>query len=586
MIYALVHQRCPSAGRLTWCNTLISPRQTAKLYTHPVSPGLTALSNQDTRKMNILRLPQELLICILLNVDPSDLLACGSVCSGLNKLLNTSAVRHRMLLAKVGMRHDIPGKLPLMDSIKALQEYRAAWHALPPMVDSLPHAAQNDGHQYPKSCGDAFALLNGTTLWLIRPPCFIRNIKPRTWSIDLSISQLDVQCCGVDSSQGLLVISGVDASSPEPVQCHLISLSGTSLQTYHPEAAVHAFTITPACRGYYAYSCKTIIHGDLIGWAWRDYSDGLRVYNWKTGALLWQCHSARSAIHFAFLDETRLIVACDDALRIYAIDPHTTVDPTPHTALLCYPTLAEYPPPVFTLELPPLIEDSVSNALILESRRPVPDDDAAFGREANLTVLAMLINAHSTTTFQVEMYLYVIPVSTLLTRLNSALAENTSHAVPPYPTSVPWDSWGASGGCLSHIPKPGCCMTPGLSVMGSMCAVWASRVDDPATVEAFVFDFHAHAHPESTDNDDREILAHFMDGSRVVRSAKLLRDPIRNTLPYRVVHKTIAYNDDPDFAAAVTRHSFTLLEDGLAVMSTTMEEDMWRLRLFAVDKPI
>ncbi|KAI0328835.1 hypothetical protein GY45DRAFT_946084 [Cubamyces sp. BRFM 1775] len=571
-------------GLLTYDHTAI----TVSVYSAPT------LLVQEGKKMNLLRLPHELLVCILLSLDPSDLLACGLVCRGLNGILGTPALKHKILLAKTGMRQATTGKLSLLDGIKALEEYQIAWRSLPPTTDSSPHTAQHDSLRYPRFAGDALALLSGATLRLFRPSCSIRRVQPQTWSIDLSVAQLEIHYCAVDSSQGLVAISGVDLSSPESMQCHLISLSGTSLRSYHPQAAVHAFT-TPTYAAY-AYSRKIAVYGDLVGWMWRDRLDRLRVYNWKTGALIWQCHSTSYTVCFAFLDETRLLVACEKALRIYVIDPHARVDPW-------HPTPTDYSPPICMLELPPLSStDASSDTMMLESQRPVANGDVAFEREASLTVLAMLFLAH--TASSIERYLFVIPVATLLGCLSSNLDKNTPHAVPPYsPLSIPWDSWGASCGCLFPILKVYDYMPVGLSVMGSTCAIMATS-GDLATLDAFVFDFHALAHPESTANDDREILAHFMDGSRVVRSAKLLRDPIRNTLPYRVVHKTIAYNDDPDFAAAVTSHSFTLLEDGLAVVvcvsigdeymcsmtllyqSTTMEKDMWRLRLFAVDKPI
>ncbi|KAI0655790.1 hypothetical protein C8Q70DRAFT_1018072 [Cubamyces menziesii] len=531
--------------------------------------------------MNLLRLPQELLVGILLNLGPSDLLACGLVCHGLNSILGTPALRHQVLLAKAGMRQTISGELSLLDNIKALEEYQTAWRSL--TQRTTPHTDQHDGLRYLKIAGDALALLSDKTLRLIRPPCSIRRVQSQTWSIDLSVAQFDIHCCAVDSSQGLIAISGVDMSSPQPMQCHLVSLSGASLRAYHPDAAVQAFTIPTYVA--YAWSREVKICGDLVGWVWRDHSNDLRVYNWKTGALVWQHHSAHDAIHFTFLDETRLMVACENTLRIYVVDAYIRLDPSPHAAPPWASALADHPQPICTLEGLPLVGiDVTSNILAFESQRPVANDDAAFERDASLTVLAMLFMAGTSTT--IEKYLYVIPVATLLGCLDSLIDENTFHAVPPHPPpSIPWDSWGASGGCLLPILNIFDFMPLGVSVMGSTCAIISSKTYDFATLDAFIFDFHALAHPESAADDDREILAQFMDSARVVRSAKLLRGPIRNTLPYRVVHKTVTYNDDPDFAAAVTRHSFALLEDGLAVMSTTMEDDIWRLRLFTVDKP-
>ncbi|KAH9900698.1 hypothetical protein C8Q73DRAFT_662278 [Cubamyces lactineus] len=478
-------------------------------------------------------------------------------------ILGSSALRHRIRHAKAGMRQATSGGLSLLNNIKALKDYQIAWHSLPQTTDSIPHIAQYDDVRYPKFTGDAIALLSGATLRLIRPSCSIRGIPSQTWSIDLPVALFDIQSCAIDSSQGLIAISGVNISSPEPTQCHLVSLSGASMRNYHPEAAVHAFTIPT--YGDNAWSCKVTIRGDLVGWAWRDHLSYLRVYNWKTGALIWQHSPARCTIHFVFLDETRLMVACENTLKIYVVDPCTRVNPSHHTATPWEPALADHPQPVCTLEVLPLTgADAISNPLALESQKPMVDSDATFGCDASLTVLAMLFMTGTSTIL--EKYLYVIPVARLLDCLDSLLDENTPHAEPPHsPPSIPWDSWGASGGWLFPILNIFDFVPIGLSVMGSTCAIMACKTHDLATLDAFIFDFHALAHPESAAEDDREILAQFMECSRVVRSSKILRGPVRNTLPYRVVHKTITYKDDPDFAAAVTRHSFALLEDGLAV---------------------
>ncbi|KAI0328832.1 hypothetical protein GY45DRAFT_1435894 [Cubamyces sp. BRFM 1775] len=513
--------------------------------------------------MGLLQLPQELVIHILCKLDDiSDLLMCRLICHDLDSVFDAPVLRYRIRLAKAGMKPGFASDIPLVDCMRALEEYQATWCSLPLSGDDY-YAAPYEDSPHLRFYGDALPLIRGTRLKIIKPPCAIRGVHSGTWSVDIAAfgPTFRVQRCAIDSSQNLAVICGTAATSQECSQCHLIALSGTSSPSpsYHPEAAEPVLIMSD-----YPKSLEVLIHGDLLGWMlWWHKKHVLNIYNWRTGVLLWQCAFNTYPTSFVFLDETKLVMIQAGLLRMYDIGHHTSTTQTTQTLT---------PPLLCTLALPPMAQRVSRSILTLKCQRPPPTDGSSTisERDRRFTAFTILFTLPSATRTSSETYLLVISVATLLRCVNTALggSPSLSNATGPPPV-IPWDVWGAPRSCLFriHEPEDDTRTAYCLSAFGSTCAFAICNANHPASQDVFVFDFHPLAGLNSEKDDDREILARYIDDQPVVQGpAGRLCEPVCNTLPYQVVYKRATYSDD--MGISMGHRSIALLEDGLLVVNT------------------
>ena len=151
---------------------------------------------------------------------------------------------------------------------------------------------------------------------------------------------------------------------------------------------------------------------------------------------------------FAFLDETKLVVAQADVLGVYDIGRHT--NPGAQT------TQTSTPLPLCTLALPPLVQGVSWEICDLKCQTPPPsvDPGTIFERDGQTTVLMMLIASRKATGMSHEMYILVISGATLLRRVHTALGGSSFQLSVTVPRTISWYVWGAPRSCLFHIPEP------------------------------------------------------------------------------------------------------------------------------------
>lgn len=283
-------------------------------------------------------------------------------------------------------------------------------------------------------------------------------------------------------------------------------------------------------------------------------------------------------IYFAFLGQRCLAVAqhCANHLRVYNIDPDT---PSP-----TLPAGNELPdgPDMRIFLLPPTEDAYDCYALIqgLASDEPSGSADRGtlFMPDAKATVLVIVMSTASSQPYSNivwrpggQDYIVVVPTRALLAHIGPPSTSQSCQPIAsdhpsPIHDPISWQSWGQPCSRLLPITARLRWISSGLHVVGSRCLIVSGRPQSEAVLDVFVCDFHPFAEDSPTDGEDQDrATAHlYMDTSNVLTNVETLKGPIRNRLPFRVVHKVVKY--DPVIMYQWGQLSTALLEDGVVVM--------------------
>ncbi|OJT12254.1 hypothetical protein TRAPUB_11188 [Trametes pubescens] len=547
--------------------------------------------------MNLLGLPQEVLVHILLQLDTPSLLVCGQVnvfapyllpsepllnehqvCHYCKTLLELSALQYKYALARSGKVDGPATGVPVKDRLAALERYEEAWHAATQIQDPQLPATRPQSYRCLPFSGSAIPFISGRELKLYLPASPTRRIRSKVWSFDLEGIQIDAAYCTTDLSQNLLVLCGQKAAPTNVYECHILSLSDAVIV---PEgaAAIPILTVAASTPSVSQdnENLKVVVCGDLLAWTWVDDLTHLRVFNWKSGQVVWS-NSHDYLIYFAFLGQRCLAVAhhCAEYLRVYTIDPDTP-------AQMPLPAQSELPdvPDMRIFLLPPTEDAYDCYACIqgIASSKPSgrSDQRTLFVPDPASTVLAIVLQTASHLPYSnivwrpgSQDYIVVIPTRTLLAHTEPATASksyppiSSDHPSPHGP--IPWQSWGESCSRLLPITPRLRWISSGLHVVGSKCLIVSGRPHSEAVLDIFVCDFHPFAEDNRTEGEDQDrATAHlYMDTSNVLTGVETLKGPIRNRLPFRVVHKVVKY--DPAITYQWGNLSTALLEDGVVCM--------------------
>ncbi|KAI0351095.1 hypothetical protein OH77DRAFT_1430114 [Trametes cingulata] len=531
----------------------------------PTTPAALAAVG-DSYESSILELPQEVMIGILLLLQPLDVASCRQVCRDWASICSTPILEYSTLLTRTGMMNGPAPHTSITRRLAALEGYHQAWnaarlslcHGLP-----LPGDYRYDHLHFSETL---VPIVHDSQLKLFSLPSAHRHVGFRAMSLDLKPFALRPQFCATDIPQGLLLIAGFLPSNSRILQCHILSLSALPTACYDGRATVPVLRVTT--NFLFARTLQLNVCGDLLGWMWKGHSCKLKIHNWKTGELLWSFTHPHLEISFVFLDQSSVMVARHETL---VLDVYTVVSREPAA-----PASAR----LISFSLPPLAEDASMSVKTLKSQVPPPEVDggALFEADPQFSVLAVsfTITAPRTSTdladsTDSEEYILITPLAALLAHVHRETPDTSREAVD-HEQTIPWEHWGTSSSRLLHmLPGAGLWKSAHISALGSKCAVASYRPFLPLVLDVFIFDVHPFA--DGTD-DDREELAGFIRTAPVMHGSRTLLNPLRNELPYRVWHKEVAYDDIIDFPSRPwTDPSFVaLLNDGLVVANCSRSD--------------
>ncbi|KAI0365856.1 hypothetical protein BV20DRAFT_1056129 [Pilatotrama ljubarskyi] len=411
----------------------------------------------------------------------------------------------------------------------------------------------------------------------------LTSVGPRLMLLNLDTIALNARYCATDLQQGLLLIAGFVPSDTSVLQCHILSLPALPTTCYDERAAAPVLSVSTDVTVGHAQTLTLNVCGDLLGWAWLDHTSELRIFNWKTGGLVWRF--AGDTFSFAFLDHTSIVVAHRHAhvLQVFALD---SSDPAPNatSGLVDQRTQVN---PVLSFSLPQLIEGTYQYIEGLRSQIPSPvtDHGTLFQADPHLSVLVVCFttiragNPPDSVEY-VEQYVLFTPLAALLAYVRregtKIPLEGTDHDYGS-PRTIPWETWSTLSTRILRAYGP--LTTEHMSVLGSQCAIAFYRRSLPLVLDVFIFDLHPFV---DNTGDDRDALSGLIHTEPVMHNAKTLRCPVRNDLPYRVWHKKVEYDNGVDFEGWGT--SFvTLMDDGLVVAKCSKPDmSMTILNTFSV----
>ncbi|KAJ3017266.1 hypothetical protein NUW54_g624 [Trametes sanguinea] len=470
-------------------------------------------------------------------------------------------------------------KYSIVERLSALQTYQAAWHsASPRTLKTLCSGCITPYLMLPFS-GSVLPLLSGLVLRLISPACSVRLKPYRDWSLDLASYNLRPHFCATDPSQGLLVLCGSLVASPSIIRCHLLHFSDNDNLQSHPSANAPCFTVS--CVFPNARTVKVAIRGALLGWLWFDSPPELRVYNWRTGKIVWRCPMSTGFFDFAFLDDHNLLVAQVHRLLVYTIDLDVAAIGTTHWYEL---DPSSVPSATCLLGLPPVIDGAALYIRTFSSRRPSSTigRQPLFEMDPSCATIAFTVSVTTSICAPFEQYLIVVPVSAIIAALDTNMSDRAVEiAEASGPLTLQWQSWGARSLILPflHRETPNWYLT-GLSAVGNKVALAFRRPEPyPSLVDVFVFDVQDAGDLEGPNPvDPREFLP---PSNHEDCTPQLLDFPIRNRLPYRLIRKVFNYDEHVD--SSWLFHSIHLLDDGIALTAWDFDGTTSEVYLISVD---
>ncbi|KAI0632652.1 hypothetical protein C8Q77DRAFT_1118818 [Trametes polyzona] len=550
--------------------------------------------------MDILSLPEEVLFQVFRNLDIIDLDICRQVCGLFASLLKASTIRYRISLARSGMVPAGPaGRISSNVGILQLEDYHRSWATAEFVEDAGPGSPVDTQHKCINFSGQAIPFVVGSQLQVYRPASAARGIPSRTWTFELEQIDLNPDYCAVNLAEAVIGVCGFrrDAQGNLLNECRILPLhcsQGGPLCA--KQNVVQSIQIPIVDNLFVPTNMQAVISHDLLAWTWRDGRRVyLRVYNWKTGDLLWQWWS-HGGILAAFLGESVIAIALHEGEEIlaYIIDPNEPMDVPFHTDTGIPPAL---PPCRYKFMLPPTAERRVRSVRSLSAQvsSDLPDDVPHFAHDPTNTVLSIAIHTHdelehthagaylSSSTTHTENYDVIVPVRALLAhiKLPHCISGPAGDGNCEDTSPIPWAAWGRRcSRVIPIIPNPdiGTVLMPGtVYASGSKYVHLVRRSEDLALVELFVCDFHPFAkEPDSA--DDRRRLARHADVSDVVDSGrwKNLEGPVHNTLPFRVLYKS--FRLDGEKGPICDRLGITHLADGIAVIQKDSRRELKRTR--------
>ncbi|KAI0632617.1 hypothetical protein C8Q77DRAFT_830420 [Trametes polyzona] len=493
----------------------------------------------------------DLLIAVLRLLDIGDLVVCRRVCRSWNSLFQMYALRYRLSLARSGMVDGSASDATVSSRrrLTALEDYHRARGRACFVEDQCPQRASST---IPAFSGSAIPFVTGNNVQLLRPACSERSLPEKTWHFKLDKLDMGPEYCAVDITQYVLALFTFRRAGSTVLHCHILSLE-SSVVTYRSDTPTPILSIPAHRWALDPYTIRAAISGDLLAWQWQDACQRLRVYNWKTGAVVWRPH--RGIILFAFLGNSVLAVSNNGAssVRAYLIDPEASVDTsywpregvTPPTG---YISAKEH---IFLL--PETAAGNTASIYQMVSRPSLVcrDDKTLFDHDPDFAVLAISTRCSFRTVCgsRPEEYRLFVPARALSSHVINAREDSRACGDSSGAKGIPWNSWGMP---YSRILLP--------SLRERSLEPEGYLLDSYTMGSKHVFVIHHRLARPS-----RQHLAQYVDVSDVVVHdlwGTFLGD-LPNKLPFNVVHKSLEYVDE-SLHTRCTAHVM-LLDDNLVI---------------------
>ncbi|KAI0365864.1 hypothetical protein BV20DRAFT_972604 [Pilatotrama ljubarskyi] len=519
----------------------------------------------------LLLLAPELLMRILLELDAHDLAVCRAVCKLLRALAGSSLVQYKHTLALSAMKNGPLHGPAIAVRLTAIRTYRAAWasYALQPNTELMRYfmadgRVQSFQPEFRRFMGPLIGFLAGSLLTLWCAPSPIRGLEAQTWSWDLQLSAFELQQGIVDLSQDVAVACGIDTVDRSNAQCHILTFWPNGRMVHHPAAAQPVISV----HAPRAHVSEIALRGDLLSlslWGAFD-STVVKLYNWKTGLLLGEFTSLPlDWVHHVFLDDCTLIISNQNHLWVYVVDHAGAVPP-----------LAAAPD--YILRLPGDNDHQQKSDVIdltCNESLAAADHVGLFGPDPDATLLSVRFALTCCNIFhrchgrqRYRDYNLCIPRLALLCLLKSSMPRPPGRTV-----ELQWEEWSHRGSLLlrtRHETLRGSLVPT--SFLGSRfaLAIDSSQEDPPyiSRTDVYIFEAHLHAQSDGPEAERaREHASRYINfGATGIETDGCSCFPAaRTSLPYRIIHKEIVY-EEHDEMAIYESSRVVMLDDGVALL--------------------
>ncbi|RPD65839.1 hypothetical protein L226DRAFT_566347 [Lentinus tigrinus ALCF2SS1-7] len=411
---------------------------------------------QDSMRISLHTLPDDVLLLILSWLGPDDVVACKRTSRFLSRVIaNDARLQYTLALAACGMVDGPPGGMDLNERAERFEAYRA--RTTPTRDPVFTHEENvwprsDQPHVQVLACdrtvfyAAATAQAGGTG----RQDVEIRSpgAAPRCLTLEL---REPAYLKAADVSQDLLVVGEAMESYPTVrLRMHMLSI-----ETGRPHPAAAVPWIEVGCE--HGTQTPVQILREKVVWQRCESSPHTRrdveVCNWQTGNLVWR-HTFRTQVSYGFLDDDHLIVTAyrQEEVLIYALQEQETVI-ADHEA----------PEPILTLELP---LGAFRCAVHYDDRSRIHRSSYTAGLpfvpDPMLAVTAIRFSIYAP---ELSMALLLIPGSTVYKQLK--IADEGGLRSP----KVFWHEWGPEGALLLNMSSPGLIGRISFNTYGTRIAV-------------------------------------------------------------------------------------------------------------------
>ncbi|KAI1798375.1 hypothetical protein LXA43DRAFT_1176751 [Ganoderma leucocontextum] len=537
------------------------------------------------------RLPEEIQMCILLNLEAPDILRFREVSKAFSKLASATAIEYKVQLDIAGMVDNPHHGSPLIERYMKLLQYQDGWKNTVLNIDSnvsAPIAIDIGFGLSWEWAGGVFPYVvhsrsseSQQTLHLYRLGSSLREVKSNEWIVgpDGLPDGYRMLGCGTDMAQDLLVLS----LAPWPYNlenddrvCILQLLSLRRTDVPHPLASSHILrgqrllTDEPQTR-------SVRICEDVVAYAIYNYDWEIEVWNWKTGTLLLR-HRSILFHGFALLNESYLLTLTPQSEGLLAVYCIYSSDP----ALNSGAKIRRSGDADLVLELMPFTNGAGCLTWLSHSPETTSADDIPpFNYDPDLSIFALYFKVHYVENPQLpvhsmraESFLLIASVPEVIRNLDRLRASADADVSEPFtvggdPPVLEWDEWGPSSTRLVAFKSLMRNTAPAVS--RTRCAVVVrGPLRDDRFDHILLLSAHRHAAlgacTTEGDDGDAEDAAALVTYEDTITRPNVFRTPVHTTLPINVTCRKIPKHEAPDVEVG-------LFEDGLSVMYTDDGDD-------------
>ncbi|KAI1790837.1 hypothetical protein LXA43DRAFT_1095058 [Ganoderma leucocontextum] len=519
--------------------------------------------------MEMILLPSELLVKILIDLDFQNLLRCREVCTRFKNAIDEDLrVQYKLELAIAGMKDGPPSALTTAERLSILRTHQDAWN-------KFAWTAKEDVRMHKGDVwelhGNVLAQSEGNrTLHFKQIPSAIRRIEGTEWVIP------DVGCdfteIGMDPAQDLLIVIE-EFWDRSQLTCR-IHLRALSTGAPHPGPIMAMLTHKPKPGGY-SYAIQ--ISEEYLGIVMMcENNKELLIWEWKVGTLRWHI-TGPDLLSWAFLTSRFLLITHGGSE--FDEDNTTIREPgRPHFVVIDLESLPSSNPVtlsevdcVCAFHYPPL-EDNIEVLDVLIQCYPGPDwcpspalsIPFSVSCEDRLFVITLWVIADDD---EIGVLL-LVPASTFLRALATLAPGETRR-------KFAWAEWGPRGSRLMREPRMDMSMEVRY-VYGTTFVTAEADLDTRAQrLREFVVarDFNQLAIRRAVggaggkDSGDEWQDVRVVTDTTVFEPAGVFQEEVTTALPYiqRVIVPFQPTEEDGEFNAVM------LAEDALVLMSSTWQ---------------